>query len=87
MTVPAFETYLLPMLKQYKSGKKIEIKDIRERLASVMNLNEQDIVELTDGGNAYKHNDRVYWSRTYLSKAGLLVGANGIYSITEQGQN
>lgn len=85
MAIPAFEKYLLPMLNIYKSGYKIPIKDIRDSLSKEFGLSQLDLEEMTLGGNAYKHNDRVYWARTYLSKSGLLEGAKGVYSITQDG--
>ena len=33
MPVPPFQTYFLPMLKQYKNGDKIHIKDVRNLVA------------------------------------------------------
>ena len=86
MSVPPFENYLLPMLKQYKNGDQMHIKDVRNLVAKELNLSQEDLDEMTQGGNEYKHNDRVYWSRTYLSKAGLLEGARGFYTITEEGK-
>ena len=86
MPVPTFETYLLPILKQYKNGNKMHIKDVRNLVAKELNLSQEDLEEMTQGGNEYKHNDRVYWSRTYLSKSGLLEGARGFYTITEEGK-
>ncbi|MFL2813434.1 MAG: winged helix-turn-helix domain-containing protein, partial [Candidatus Puniceispirillales bacterium] len=86
MPVPTFETYLLPILKQYKNGNKMHIKDVRNLVAKELNLTQEDLEEMTQGGNEYKHNDRVYWSRTYLSKSGLLEGARGFYTITDEGK-
>ena len=60
MPVPTFETYLLPILKQYKNGNKMHIKDVRNLVAKELNLSQEDLEEMTQGGNEYKHNDRVY---------------------------
>lgn len=69
MSVPKFYEFLPYLLEVMSDGKTKSRKEIRNELASIMNLTKQDIEELLDSGNESKFQNRSNWSIQYLFKA------------------
>lgn len=87
MTVPVFNDYLLPVLRYTADGGEHTISELVDAMAKHFDLSESDIAEMLPSGTQARHQNRVYWARTYLAKAGLLdpVG-RGRFRITPRGQ-
>lgn len=86
MPVPSYEEFMLPMLQVLKDGKIHPIKEVREELANVFNLTDDDKIELLPSGKMPVYRSRVGWAKTYLKKAGLVDNSKrGMVKITEQG--
>jgi|ETNmetMinimDraft_26_1059896.scaffolds.fasta_scaffold45547_1 restriction system protein len=87
MAVPPFFDYFLPTLKSYEGKDFVHVKEIRNLVANHFNLNDEDLTERTSGDQAFKHHDRVYWARSYLSHAGLLEQQRrGVYRLSSDGK-
>jgi restriction system protein len=87
MTVPAFNDYLLPVLRYTADGAEHTISELVEAMAKHFDLSEADIAEMLPSGTQARHQNRVYWARTYLAKAGLLDAVGrGRFRITARGQ-
>jgi len=87
MAVPAFNDYLLPVLSYTADGAEHAISELVEAIAKHFNLSEADIAEMLPSGTQARHQNRVYWARTYLAKAGLLDAVGrGRFRITARGQ-
>ncbi|MBV1701128.1 MAG: restriction endonuclease [Hyphomicrobiales bacterium] len=85
MTIPDYQTLMLPLLKAAASGE-AKISDIIARLATEFNLTEEERQTLLPSGTQFTFSNRVHWARTYLSKAGLLESTGrGRFKITALG--
>lgn len=73
MAVPDYQSLMLPLL-QFTSEIKYEtsISEAGEKLASILKLTEDDLLEMLPSGIQSTFLNRVGWASTYLKKAGLL---------------
>src|SRR5687767_6059222 len=87
MSVPDFQTLMLPLLElagdhlQHTSSEAVEALAQRFQLSA-----EQRVEPLQNGGPRF--NNRVGWATTYLKKAGLLKAVGrGRFEITDRGKD
>lgn len=87
MTVPDFQSIMLPLLKVAGDKKEHTIGETMDVLArEVFHLTDEDRKEKLPSGVQNRFDNRVGWARTYLAKAGLLVvTGRGKFCITERG--
>ena len=87
MTVPDFQTLMLPLLQIAADGREHKLSEAIETLAEQYDLSPADRRELLPSGRQSKFVNRVGWSATYLRKTKLLEGTGkGRFRITERGQ-
>jgi restriction system protein len=87
MAVPAFNDYLLPVLKHTGDGVEHTVSELTEAMAKHFALTPEDLAEILPSGAQPRHQNRVYWARTYLAKAGLLDAVGrGRVRITPRGK-
>lgn len=87
MSVPDFQSFMLPVLKVTSDGKEHSLVELRERLSGLMGLSDADLDEKIPSGTQSKYTNRVYWSTVYLSKAGALNRVRrGVVAITDRGR-
>jgi restriction system protein len=87
MSVPDFQTIMLPLLDFMKDGKEHSIHEVVASLAKFFNLSDQNLNELLPVGRQTRFYNRVGWARTYLVKAGLLtMSRRSFYQITNRGK-
>src|SRR6266545_547942 len=87
MTVPDFQTLMLPLLKLAGDGQEHTLSEVVERLAQEFQLSDDDRKELLPGGRQPRFNNRVGWTTTYLKKAGLLRAVGrGRFELTDRGR-
>ncbi len=86
MPIPEFQALMLPLLKYTEDKKEHSFKEVIPYLANQFNLTEAEKRELLPSGKQAKFNNRVYWTKTHLEKAGLLTSLRrGIFVITQEG--
>jgi len=86
MPVPSYEEFMLPMLQILEDGGIHTIREVREKLADVFQLSDNDKAELLPSGKIPVYRSRIGWAKTYLKKAGLIDNSKrGIVKITDQG--
>lgn len=86
MAIPAFNDYLLPVLQYTADGSEHTISELVDAMAKHFHLSDADIAEMLPSGTQARHQNRVYWARTYLAKAGLLdATGRGRFRITTRG--
>ncbi len=86
MSVPDYQTIMLPVLQVTHDGLEHTISEIVGVLADSFELTEQDRNELLPSGRQFRFDNRVHWARTYLKQAGLLESTGrGKIQITERG--
>ena len=84
--IPEFQMFMLPFLDYLKDEKEHTLKECVEAMKQYFKLTDEDMaVKLPSGTDTVVRN-RTQWSRTYLSKAGLVdtIG-RGIYKINKEG--
>lgn len=87
MTIPDYQTLMLPILQLAADGKEHRFRTTVEELADQYNLTEEERSELLPSGGYPLFDNRVGWARTYLKQAGLLQSTRrGVFLITELGK-
>ncbi len=87
MTVPDFQSIMLPLLQLASDGQEHSIHEYLDKLVVHFNLSEQDANEMLPSGKQTTFYNRVGWARTYLTKSGLLeMPRRSYYRITERGR-
>lgn len=87
MTLPDFQSIMLPMLQIAADEKEHSIHEFLDRLAEHFSLTEQELNEMLPSGKQTTFYNRVGWARTYLSKSGLLeMSRRSYYRITDRGK-
>jgi restriction system protein len=86
MSIPDFQTTMLPLIELAGDGKEYKLAEAIEQLANHFNLSDTDRRELLPSGKQARFSNRVGWSCTHLKKAGLLAyPARGKFQITLRG--
>lgn len=84
---PKFVQFFSPVIEALKelgsSGRPAEVRDV---IASRLNISEQERTELLDGG-APRFDNQVAWARFYLVKAGIIDSSRrGVWSLSDRGR-
>jgi len=86
MTIPDYQTIMLPLLKLAGDKKEHSIREAIDHIADLFKLSEGERKEVLPSGRSYIIDNRVGWARTYLKKAGLLEDTRRSYfTITNKG--
>ena len=87
MTIPDYQTIMLPLLKFAEDKKEHSIREAIDHIADLFKLSEGERKEVLPSGRSYIIDNRVGWARTYLKKAGLLEDTRrSFFQITEKGR-
>jgi restriction system protein len=86
MSIPDFQTIMLPLLELASDGNEHKLSDANEHLANHFNLTDAERKELLPSGKKPIFNDRVSWAVYYLKRAVLLTSpTRGKFQITPRG--
>lgn len=86
MSIPDFQTLMLPLLQYASDGEVRTLGNAREHLAAVFALTPEQIEEMLPSGHQRRFNNRVAWAKVYLEQAGLLLSPKrGQFHITSEG--
>src|SRR5260221_3667171 len=86
MSIPDYQSLMLPLLRQVSDGKEYAFPSIVDALAVEYKLTDSERRELLPSGGQFVFNNRVGWARTYMKKAGLLSAPKrGVVQITDRG--
>ena len=72
MTIPDYQTCMLPFLRHLADGNEHSLRDAEEALAEHFKLTPVERAELLPSGQQGIFKNRIGWARTYMKKAGLL---------------
>ena len=87
MSIPDFQSVMRPVLAMVQDGVPLRLSELRERIAEIFQLTEEERKERLPSGHQTVINNRVGWARTYLNKAGLLtIPSKGMVQITVRGR-
>jgi restriction system protein len=86
MTIPDFQSLMLPTLKLSGDQREHSLRETIETLAQQFGLTEQERTELLPSGRQSRFDNRVGWALTHMRKAGLLSKSErGKFVITARG--
>jgi restriction system protein len=71
MSIPDYQTFMLPVLKKSQNGE-VKISTVIEELSEEFNLTEDEKAELLPSGKQTIVANRIHWAKTYLKQAGLI---------------
>ena len=87
MILPGFQDFFYPILKYSSEYSEISLNEIRDFLTKHFNLTDKDKAERVPSGVQTKFDNRIYWTKTYLSKANLIENTKrSHFKITEKGR-
>ena len=87
MSIPDYQTVMLPLLTLVGQQSPISLRDAIEMLSTEFKLSKEERSALLPSGKQEIIVNRVGWARTYMKKAGLLTSpARGFIEITERGK-
>jgi restriction system protein len=72
MSIPDFQTIMLPLLEALADGKSHTIRDVTQSLALRFKLSEEEKEQLLPSGQQGVFSNRVAWAKTDLKMAGLI---------------
>ena len=86
MTIPDYQSIMLPLLRFASDGNEHRFREAVEALAEHFALSSEERLELLPSGRYPVFDNRVGWAGTYMKKAGLLEGPRrGYLRITSRG--
>jgi len=86
MSIPDFQTIMLPYLKFTSDNKVHSRKDVIEHLTGFFHLSEDELKKTLASGPQPVFHNRVGWANTFLKKAGLIEAPKrGFSKITQLG--
>jgi restriction system protein len=86
MPTPDFQSFFYPFLKLGSDSTEHSLKEAREYLTKYFNLSEEDIAEKVPSGTQTKFDNRIYWTKSYFSKAKLIESTKrSHFKITDRG--
>lgn len=86
MTIPDYQTIMLPLLKYAKDGTNNRFSDAVENLSDEFGLTDEEKNTKLPSGKQYIFRNRVGWALTYLKKARLLDSQKrGFFQINQRG--
>jgi restriction system protein len=87
MSIPDYQSCMLPLLKYASDGNEHKFSDAVEDLAVSFKLSKEELEQLLPSGTQRLIANRIGWARTYLKKAGLLSAPRRSYfQITDRGK-
>ncbi len=87
MSIPDYQTLMLPLLRFAADGNEHATREAVEALAAEFQLTPAERNELLASGQQATFNNRVGWANSYLKKAGLLESPHrGALRITDRGR-
>jgi len=87
MTVPDFQSLMLPLLKLASDREEHTMAATIATLADQLDLDDADRAELLPGGSQRRFHNRVYWAKSHLRAAGLVASpTRGRFRITPEGE-
>jgi len=87
MSIPDFQSLMLPLLRFCADGAEHDRHDALPAIAKTFALTEADLEEMLPSGKQAKFVNRLAWAKSYLKQAGLLeTTSRGVFRITARGR-
>ncbi|MBB4143120.1 restriction endonuclease [Rhizobium rhizoryzae] len=86
MTIPDYQTLMLPVLRLAAAGE-TRVADVAERIADDLGLTQEERDEMLPSGRQRVLHNRIHWAKFYMGKAGLIVSpARGRFTASDKGR-
>jgi restriction system protein len=86
MAVPDFQTVMRPLLDVLDDGVAHTLQQLREAVAEMLGVTEEEQEELLPSGKQTTYSNRIAWALTHMGKAGLVTRpGRGQYRLTDRG--
>ncbi len=86
MSIPDFESLMLPTLKALTDGSETPIATLRVHVATSEKLTDEDVRKMLPSGRQTVFANRVNWAVQHMKGAGLLERVSrGVYRLTQKG--
>jgi restriction system protein len=87
MSIPDFQTLMLPLLQLASDGREHTIREAEATLAAEFRLSEEERSQSLSSSRQHIFYNRISWAKVYLQQAGLLISSRrGCFQISESGQ-
>jgi restriction system protein len=87
MTIPDYETLMLPVLRACADGQEHRTADLGEQMADLFHLSEEERAALLPSGRQAVIANRTHWAITYMAQAGFLERTRrGFVRLTDRGR-
>lgn len=87
MSIPSFQSFLLPVLEIFSDGKTYSVDECCRIIKDKMKMSDEDAQELLPSGTDTRLRNRVYWSLVYFNHALLLEKPIKMhYKLTDRGR-
>jgi restriction system protein len=87
MSIPDFQSVMLPILETLSDGQLWTIRNVTEKLAGRFGLTEAEKHELLPSGQQSIFSNRVAWAKTHLKMAGLIENpSRGTVRLSDMGK-
>ncbi|WP_237724817.1 winged helix-turn-helix domain-containing protein [Deinococcus alpinitundrae] len=73
MPVPDFQSFFRPTLEALQDGHEYRWREIRETVADLTGISQEDREDLVPSGAEPRYVNRIHWTVPYLAKAGLVM--------------
>lgn len=88
MTIPDFQTLMRPVLASLGDGETRRSRDVKDAMADEFDLTDTERAEMLPSGRQRTIDNRVGWTLTYLSQAGLVSRPRrGQVEISDEGRD
>ncbi len=86
MGTPDFQSFFYPFLKMSSDKKEHSLKEVREFMTDYFSLTDEEKSERVPSGTMTKFNNRIYWTKSYFTKAKLIENTKRAhFKITKRG--
>jgi len=86
MSIPDYQTCMLPVLKKAEHGE-VKISTVIEELSDEFGLTDDEKAELLPSGKQTIIANRIHWAKSYLKQAGLVeVTKRAHFIISDRGR-
>lgn len=87
MTIPDYQSLMLPVLDLASDGEERRVQDAIKALSAKLKLTEAEQSEMLPSGKQTVFSNRVHWAKTYLVQAQLLeIPRRSYFKITKRGR-
>lgn len=87
MSIPDYQTLMLPVLETLSDGKEHVLRDLIGQISDRLGLTDEERQRLLPSGQQTFIANRVSWARTFLKKAGLVTSiGRGRIQLTDEGR-